>query len=46
MWADIRRDYADTYDFHEFTAQYDEIGPANMGIGLAIRRQASASTRA
>jgi hypothetical protein len=46
VWADIRRDYADTYDFHEFTAQYDEIGPANMGIGLAIRRQAAASTRA
>src|SRR5215204_2397812 len=22
VWADIRREYADEYDFHEFTAQY------------------------
>jgi hypothetical protein len=47
VWADIRREYADDYDFHEFTEQYplreftgsyDEKGPPNMGIGLAIRR--------
>jgi hypothetical protein len=38
VWADIRRDYADEYDFHEFTAQYVESGPPDMGIGLAIRR--------
>jgi hypothetical protein len=38
VWADIRREYVDAYDFHEFTAQYDDSGPADMGIGLAIRR--------
>jgi hypothetical protein len=38
VWADIRRDYAHVYDFHEFTAQYDESGPPDMGIGLAIRQ--------
>jgi hypothetical protein len=37
VWADIRREYADAYEFHEFTAQYDESGPPDMGIGLAIR---------
>jgi hypothetical protein len=36
VWADIRRDYADAYDFYEFTAQYDGSGPPDMGIGLAI----------
>jgi Methyltransferase domain len=38
VWKDIRREYADDYDFHEFTAQYDESRPPNMGIGLAVRR--------
>jgi hypothetical protein len=38
VWADIRREYAADYDFHEFTAQYDEGGLPDMGIGLAIRR--------
>jgi Methyltransferase domain len=38
VWADLRREYATAYDFHEFTAQYDESAPPDMGIGLAIRR--------
>jgi hypothetical protein len=46
VWADVRREYADAYDFHEFTAQYDlrefagqrDESPPNMGIGLAVRR--------
>ena len=42
VWADIRRDYADEYDFHEFTAQYNESGPPDMGIGLAIQRAPAA----
>jgi hypothetical protein len=38
VWADIRREYADDYDFLEFTAQYNDSAPPDMGIGLAIRR--------
>jgi Methyltransferase domain len=38
VWTDLRREYADEYDFLEFTAQYGLDGAApNMGIGLAIR---------
>jgi hypothetical protein len=37
VWADIRREYADVYEFHEFTAQPHTDGPHDMGIGLAIR---------
>jgi hypothetical protein len=44
VWADIRRDYADEYDFHEFTAQYRESRPPDMGIGLAIRRAPAAAS--
>jgi hypothetical protein len=38
VWTDIRREYADDYDFHEFTAQPFPSGPHNMGVGLAVRR--------
>ncbi len=39
VWVDLRREYADEYDFLEFTAQYGLNGaPPNMGIGLAVRR--------
>ena len=36
VWTDLRREYADDYDFLEFTAQSGDV-PA-MGIGLAVRR--------
>lgn len=41
-WRDIRRDHADEYDFHEFTAQYGEVrereGRTFLGLGVAVRR--------
>jgi hypothetical protein len=44
VWADIRREYADEYAFHEFTVQPHPSGPPDMGIGLAISRQARRSS--
>ena len=42
MWAELRCDHADAFEFAEFTAQYDEvrraIGAPVLGIGLAVRR--------
>ena len=39
-WAELRQDTR--FDFHEYTAQYDEvvdrIGSTVLGIGLAVRR--------
>jgi hypothetical protein len=41
-WAEIRRRHADEYEFHEFTAQYDEVtareGRSFLGLGVAVRR--------
>jgi hypothetical protein len=49
-WGSIRRDHADEYELHEFTAQYPETaealgGGTALGIGLAVRR-AGAPSRA
>jgi Methyltransferase domain len=40
VWALIRREHADSYEFAEFTAQYPDVarGGTNLGIGVAIRR--------
>jgi cephalosporin hydroxylase len=42
VWADVRRDHADEYTFHEFTQQYAEVeerlGRKFLGIGVAVRR--------
>jgi methyltransferase family protein len=39
VWSAIREEYADEYEFREFTAQYPELDWARLGIGLAIRRK-------
>lgn len=42
VWRRFRESGAGEWDFHEFTAQYDEVvarrGETSMGLGLAIRR--------
>ena len=40
VWRAIRQDYADEYEFREFTAQYPELGGPRLGIGVAVRRGA------
>jgi predicted O-methyltransferase YrrM len=42
-WAELKRDHADTFAFHELTAQYDEVvervGTTVLGLGVAVRRE-------
>jgi hypothetical protein len=43
VWDRIRREHADEYELHEFTAQYPETaaaleGETALGIGLAVPR--------
>jgi hypothetical protein len=42
FWDEARDRHRDDYDFHEFTAQYDEVcertGGTHLGIGLAVAR--------
>jgi len=41
-WQELRREEADAYDFHEFTAHYPEVtareGDTFLGLGLGVRR--------
>lgn len=43
VWQWVRREYAHRYEFHEFTAQYDEVtatsGASYLGLGLAVPRR-------
>lgn len=42
LWAEVRNEYADEYEFVDFAAQYpevvDRVGSSLLGIGLAVRR--------
>ncbi len=42
VWSELRASGAGEFDFHEFTAQYDEVvervGDTVLGIGLAVRK--------
>lgn len=42
VWADVRREHADAYEFHEFTQQYPEVQHREqrtfLGIGVAVLR--------
>jgi cephalosporin hydroxylase len=42
FWNDIKETEEDTYDFHEFIEQYDEVfertGKRYLGIGVAVRK--------
>jgi hypothetical protein len=42
VWRELRADAVDERDFHEFTAQYDEIvernGSPALGLGIAVRK--------
>lgn len=38
-WNELKNKHSDTYDFHEFTDQYDSVNGTFLGIGVAIRKK-------
>jgi hypothetical protein len=44
VWRSLREDCAEEFEWHEFVEIYEDVPLARLGIGLAIKRDATYSS--